>query len=182
MSALSTAAKHSSEAGGRVRSSVARSTELWKQGALSFSEQTRRFPKMLQIDLVPAAERYFDFVQRTVGINREATITWLDAAKTLSDASGKQVESVGALVRDEVDVARGVAQAQAQKAEEAEKDLEREARKLDRQRARQAHEKAVERYESLTKAELSELLAKRGLPKTGNVDELVERLVAADGR
>ena len=71
MSALITAAKHSSEAGGRVRSSVARSTELWKQGALSFSEQTRRFPKMLQIDLVPAAERYFDFVQRTVGIDRE---------------------------------------------------------------------------------------------------------------
>ena len=85
-------------------------------------------------------------------------------------------------MRDEVDVARGVAQAQAQKAEEAEKDLEREARKLDRQRARQAHEKAVERYESLTKAELSELLAKRGPPKTGNVDELVERWSQQTGR
>jgi len=32
----------------------------------------------------------------------------------------------------------------------------------------------------LTKAELSEQLAQRGLPKTGNTDELIERLGGAD--
>lgn len=32
----------------------------------------------------------------------------------------------------------------------------------------------------LTKAELADHLAERGLPKTGEVDELVERLVTAD--
>ena len=37
-----------------------------------------------------------------------------------------------------------------------------------------------ERYEGLTKAELADHLAERGLPKTGDVDELVERLVTAD--
>jgi len=35
-------------------------------------------------------------------------------------------------------------------------------------------------YEDLTKAELGDQLAERGLPKTGNVDDLIERLVNAD--
>ncbi|MGO9143149.1 MAG: SAP domain-containing protein [Streptosporangiaceae bacterium] len=34
----------------------------------------------------------------------------------------------------------------------------------------------------MTKAELSDLLAKRDLPKSGNVDDLIERLVEADGK
>jgi hypothetical protein len=41
---------------------------------------------------------------------------------------------------------------------------------------------ARERYEDLTKAELNDLLDQRNLPKTGNVDELVERLVEADSK
>jgi hypothetical protein len=39
---------------------------------------------------------------------------------------------------------------------------------------------ARERYEGLTKAELSDLLAQRDLPRSGNVEELIERLVEAD--
>ena len=46
----------------------------------------------------------------------------------------------------------------------------------------QAHEKARKRYEGLTKAELSDLLARRELPRSGNVDELIERLVEADSK
>ncbi len=34
----------------------------------------------------------------------------------------------------------------------------------------------------MTRAELSDLLAKRDLPKTGKVDELAERLVQSDNR
>jgi hypothetical protein len=51
-----------------------------------------------------------------------------------------------------------------------------------REQAKRAHDKARERYEGMTKAELSDLLDQRHLPKTGNVDELVERLVEADGK
>ena len=69
---------------------------------------------------------------------------------------------------------------QAEQAEQAQQELAREARRLERAQARQAHQQARERYEGLTKAELSNLLAKRGLPKTGNVNELIERLVEAD--
>ena len=60
--------------------------------------------------------------------------------------------------------------------------LAREARRIEREQSRRAYEKARARYEGLTKAELSDLLAERGLPKTGNVDDLIERLVVADGK
>src|SRR6185437_14732200 len=50
------------------------------------------------------------------------------------------------------------------------------------EQARHARDKARERYEGLTKAELSDRLDQRNLPKTGNVDELVERLVEADSK
>jgi hypothetical protein len=57
---------------------------------------------------------------------------------------------------------------------------EREKAKQERDQARRRRQEARERYEGLTKAELSDQLAERGLPKTGNVDELVDRLVSAD--
>jgi phage-related minor tail protein len=74
------------------------------------------------------------------------------------------------------------AREQAQKAEQAEKGLARQARQAQREQARRAHKRARERYEGLTKAELSDQLAKRELPKTGNVDALIERLVEADSK
>jgi hypothetical protein len=41
---------------------------------------------------------------------------------------------------------------------------------------------ALEYQSGQTKAELSDQLGRRDLPKTGNVDELVERLVEADSK
>jgi hypothetical protein len=72
------------------------------------------------------------------------------------------------------------AQQQAEEAEEAEKAKAREAKRVEREEARKAQEKAREAYEGLTKAELSDQLAGRGLPKTGNIEDLIERLVSAD--
>lgn len=53
---------------------------------------------------------------------------------------------------------------------------DREAKRVERERRKRANEA----YEGLTKAELSDQLAGWGLPKTGNIDELIERLVSAD--
>jgi hypothetical protein len=99
-------------------------------------------------------------VQRTVDISRDLTIKWAESAGMLS----------------------GVVREQAELAEQAEKEMVREARKAEREQAKHVHDKTRERYEGLTKAELSDLLVQRDLPKTGNVDELIERLVEADSR
>ena len=63
---------------------------------------------------------------------------------------------------------------------QVEKEQARLARQAERAAAKEAHAKAREPYEELTKAELSDQLAERGLPKSGTVDELIERLVSAD--
>jgi len=74
------------------------------------------------------------------------------------------------------------AQQKAEEAEEAEKAKAREAKRIEREEAKKAAEQARQPYEGLTKAELSDQLAERGLPKTGNVEDLVERLVSADSQ
>jgi len=167
---------------------VEKIADVWTQGSRKLTD--RMLPGLPQIDLVPVVERYFEFVQRTVDISRDLTLKWAEAAGTLSGAVREQAESVGGLVRGQAESARDFAHEQAGKAEravreqaeQAEKELAREARKAEREQARHAHEKARERYEGLTKAELSDLLDKRDLPKTGNADELVERLVEADSK
>jgi SAP domain len=170
---------------------VEKIADVWTQGAQKLNDY---LPAALpRIDLVPAVERYFELVQRTVDISRDLTLKWAEAADGLSGSVREQAESVGGAVREQAESARGfvheqadkaerAALEQADKAEQAEKELAREARKVEREQARHAHDKARERYEGLTKAELSDRLDKRNLPKTGNVDELIERLVEADGK
>jgi len=161
-------------------STVEKVADFWTQGSKKLTDY---MPAGLpQVDLVPFVERYFEFVQRTVDISRDLTIKWAESASMLSGVVREQAESVGGLVREQAESARDFAHEQAGKAEQAEKELAREARKAEREQARRAHDIARERYEGLTKAELSDLLDKRDLPKTGNVDELIERLVEADSK
>ena len=141
---------------------VEKIADVWTQGSRKLTD--RMLPGLPQVDLVPMVERYFEFVQRTVDISRDVTLKWAQAAGSLSGTVREQAESVG------------------KKAEQAGQDVAREARRVEREQAKRAHDKARERYEGLTKAELSDLLDQRKLPKTGNVDELMERLVEADSK
>ena len=154
--------------------------DFWTQGSQRLSDYM--LPGLPQVGLVPVVERYFEFVQRTVDISRDLTIKWAEAAGTLSGVVREQAESVGGLVRGQAESARECAHEQAGQAQQAERELAREARQAEREQARHSRDKARERYEGLTKAELSDRLDQRNLPKTGNVDELVERLVEADSK
>ena len=158
-------------------SSAEKIADFWTQGSQRLSDYM--LPGLPQVDLVPVVERYFEFVQRTVDISRDLSIKWAEAAGTLSGAVREQAESVGGLVRGQAESARDFMHEQAG---QAEKELAREARQAEREQARHARDKARERYEGLTKAELSDRLDQRNLPKTGNADELVERLVEADSK
>src|SRR5579863_9270212 len=167
-------------AASRPAGTVEKAADFWAQGSQKLNDY---LPGSLpQVNLVPIVERYFELVQRTVDMSRDLTLRWAEAAGTLSGVVREQAESVSGLVREQAESTRGFVHEQADKAEQAEKDLAREARKAEREQARRAHDKARERYEGMTKAELSDLLEKRDLPKTGTVDELVERLVEADGK
>jgi hypothetical protein len=169
-----------SAAASQSASTAEKIADFWTQGSQRLSDYM--LPGLPQVDLVPVVERYFEFVQRTVDISRDLTIKWAEAAGTLSGAVREQAESVGGLVRGQAESAREFVHEQAGQAGQAEKELAREARQAEREQARHARDKARERYEGLTKAELSDRLDQRNLPKTGNVDELVERLVEADSK
>lgn len=168
-----------SSATSRARGAVDKTADFWTQGARTLAD---RLPGLPQIDLIPAVERYFDFVQGTVDINRRLTIKLAEAAGTLSELVRDRAESAGDIVRDKAESAERTARQQAEQTEQAEKERAREARFAERRQARQAHDRARERYEGLTKAELSDQLAKRQLPKSGNIDDLIERLVEADSK
>jgi uncharacterized protein HemX len=174
----------------RARNAVEKTADTWTEGARTVTGQLFRLP---QVDLVPAVERYFDLVQRTVDINRRLAVRCAEAAGTLSgvvrekagsagDVVREKAEAAGDIAREQAENAERAAREQAANAEQAEKELARQARQAERQQARQAHQRARQRYEGLPKAELSDQLAKRDLPKTGNLDELIERLVEADSK
>ena len=173
----------------QATSAVEKIFDFWTQGARTLSGQG--FVGLPQVDMIPVVERYFEFVQRTVDISRDFTIKWVEAGNTLTGVAREQAESVSGLLREQAQSVSGLvheqadrveqaAREQAQKTEQAERELAREARKVERDQAREAQQKARERYEGKTKAELSDLLDRRNLPKTGTVDELVDRLVEAD--
>jgi uncharacterized protein HemX len=179
-----------SAAASHARNAVDKTTDFWTRGART---ATDLLPGLPQVDLVPAVESYFNLVQRTVQINRRLAVRWAEVAGALSGVVREKAESAGDVVREKAEAAGNVAREQAEqaeraaheqaaKAEHAEKELARQARHAEREQARQAHDRARQRYEGLTKAELSDLLAKRELPKTGNIDELIERLVEADSK
>ena len=158
--------RHYNDAASQARHAADKTADVWTQGARGM---TGLIPRSPQIDLIPAVERYVDFVQRTVDINRYIAVKWVEAAGRLTGAVRDQAESATGVVREMPASVVHVVHEQAAKAGQAE-----------REQARQAHDSARECYEGLTKAELSDQLAQRDLPKTGNLDELIERLVEAE--
>ena len=175
--------KHYSDAASQARNAADKTADIWTQGAQGV---TGLIPRLPQIDLVPAVERYFDVVQVTVDVNRYLAVKWVQAAGRLTGVVRDQAESAADVVREMPtsvghivhEQAARAEQAVREQAEQAGHERAREARKAEREQARQARE----RYEGLTKAELSDQLAERNLPKTGNVDELTERLIEADSK
>lgn len=188
---MSSMTRQYSETASRASGVAERAADRWEKGTKELAE---RLPVLVpRVNLVPAVERYFDFVQWVVDMNRGIAVRGARAVGAVSGAARNQAESAGEAVRERAEAASGAvreraesferaAEEQAAKAERAREERAREARRIERQEAKQAHEKARARYEGMTKAELSDLLAQRDLPKSGNVDELVERLVEADGK
>jgi hypothetical protein len=174
-------------AAGRSRNAAERTAGFWTRGARTVTDLVPGVPR---VDLVPAVERYFDLVQRTVDINRHLAVRCAEVVGTLSGVVRDKTGSAGDLVREKAEAAATAMREQAEQAQQAAleqvaktEQAERElARRAEREQARRAHNRARERYEGLTKAQLSDQLAKRELPKTGNVDDLIERLVEADSR
>src|SRR4051794_4132596 len=178
----------------RADSVLTSAMESWKNGLDSVTNQFRAFPSvgnLPHVDATEAVERQFAFIQQIVELNHQYARQLAEVANTLTGATRQQIQSVSGAVRDQVqgvaDTARGnvdqfeQTQREArEQAEQAQRQQASDAAKAERQERKQAQDQARERYQSLTKIELADEAGKRNLPKTGTVDELVDRLVADD--
>jgi hypothetical protein len=188
----------------RAENLLTSTLESWKSGVSTVTDQFRAFPTLNtfpQFDATEAVERQFAVLQRVVDLNHAYARSLTEAANTLTGVTRQQIDSVSGAVREQVQgvsdaarsgvdtlerTAREAAQAEraeaeaGEAAEEAQRQQAREAARVERQQAKQAHDQARERYAGLTKNELSDEAGQRGLPKTGTVDELIERLVEND--
>lgn len=198
---MSTSTESYTAAAGHARQATERSVEVWKNSAKTFTDQLDRV-QIPAVDLTEPVTRYFEYLQKAVDLNRDLATKWAELFTGLSGSVREQAEKVGSLVKDQTDTVADLTVQQAQKAEqaakeqaekveqakreqaeeaeEAEKAQAREAKRIEREEAKKAQQEAREAYEGLTKAELSDQLAERGLPKTGNIEDLIERLVSAD--
>ncbi|MGN6793505.1 MAG: hypothetical protein ACTHJW_14065, partial [Streptosporangiaceae bacterium] len=178
--------KQYSIAANRAGDAVEKATSLWTRGARQVTDRARQHPNLPQVDLVSPVERYFDFIQRTVETSRDRTIRWAKSATSMSDAVRQRAESAGDAVRGGADsvsvLVRGksgtaehaareesaraakVARQQAEETQRTDQEQVREARLIERERSRKVHQRARQRYQGMTKSELSELLESRDLP------------------
>jgi hypothetical protein len=110
----------------------------------------------------------------------------MEYVRDLAGAVRKHVTGLAGVMKDEVVTTAQLANDQAEKLEEAAieraDEIERAERAAARRARKAAHDAAAERFQEMTKAELADELAERHLPKTGNVDELRERLIDDDLR
>ena len=87
----------------RARSAMEKVAGFWAQGARKLIDQTYMFPRLPQAGLIPAVERYLEFLQRMAELNRDLTVKWVQAASALSGVAGEQVlvEPAAEVVREQ---------------------------------------------------------------------------------
>ena len=103
-------------AAGRTRNAEGKAAGLRTRGARTVTDLVPGRPR---VDLVPAGERYFALVQRTVDINRRLTVKWAQTVGTLSGVAREKAEPAVDLVREKADAADIVMREQAEKAQQA---------------------------------------------------------------
>lgn len=171
-------------------------TQNLPQNLLKAADQPRiPFAPVYPGDATAAVEEWFGFAGRLMDANHEYAKNLAGVANAFTGAVRTHVDSVGEVIRDQAqaqaqvvgEVVRQQAQTvgevvrdQAQFVSDTAQEQARQAEQTEREQARQSRQAARERYEGLTKAELIEKLGERDLPKTGNVEDLIERLVDAD--
>ena len=163
-------------------------------------------PQLPQFDFAEALERQVQSMQQVIDVNVRYARQLAEAANTVatavrqhieglntavlaqvnsvSEATQSTVETLEESVRETADQAEQAQREQAEQAAQAEREQAEQAAQAEREERQQAakverekRQQVREHYRSLNKNELSEEAAKRNLPKSGTIDELVERVV-----
>ena len=80
----------------QAREATEKSVETWKQGAKTFTEQVERGRQAATVDLTEPVARYFEYVQKSVDLNRDLATRWAELVTSLSGTVREQAEKVTA--------------------------------------------------------------------------------------
>ena len=182
----------------RAESVLTNALDGWKNGLNSwtapfqFLPATPQFP---QFDVAEVLEQQVKVLQQFIDVNVEYARQLAEAGNTVSGAVRQHIDGLSTVlfnqiqtvsetvqgtvetfeesVRDTAEQAEQTQREEAKQAEQEEREKRQQAQKVEREKRQQVRE----HYRAMTKNELSEEAAKRNLPKTGTVDDLVDRLV-----
>jgi hypothetical protein len=160
------------------------------QDAVTGATEARIRQTKTLFSLVPTPENGLlnpnEAFEQFVRMTRRLTEVNAEYVQKLSGAVLQHVTGLFDVFQDEVLTTAQLANNQADKLEEAAIDQAREIERAERAEVRRAkkaeRDAAAQKYEHMTKVELSDELGKRDLVKTGNVDELRDRLIDDDLR
>jgi hypothetical protein len=156
-------------------------TDLWARGIQKLFSVT---PPAGRLDPTGPIDWYFDTAAKVLEQQRDYVKTLAGTMSLVQGAAREQAVSMASILRDQAASASNVMRTRADDAEQLADDEAREAelqaRREARQAKREARAAAAEKFADMTKAELQDELAARELPKTGNVDELRDRLIDAE--
>ena len=182
----------------RAESVLTEALDTWKNGLNTLTapfQAVPTTPQFPQFDAAEALERQVQSMQQVIDVNVRYARQLAEAANTvaaavrqhiegLNSAMLSQVQSVSEVTQGTVEALEESVRGTADQAEQAEREEREQAEQAEREKRQQAQkaerekrQQVREHYRGLNKNELSEEAAKRNLPKTGTVDELVERLV-----
>ena len=164
----------------QAKNAVDRSAQLWQRSTHSLAEQTEAVSRLPHIDLGQATKLYFEYLHNGLTVNQDLTQKWADSVTSLAATGRAQWQALGQAARGHSDAITQWLSGEAETVQQAVHEQADTARKIERDQARDRRQQARELYTGLSKAELADELAERGLPKTGTVDDLIDRLVDAD--
>jgi hypothetical protein len=130
-----------------------------------------------QLDPSEAFEQASRLTQRLVEVN-------VEYVQDLAVAVRKHITGLASVMSDGATSASKAVDEEAEQVRQTAFDQAEEIERTERAEARRAkkavHDEVAARYQDMTKVELSDELAHRDLPKSGNVEELRARLIEND--
>jgi len=98
-----TSTQYVDEAAETAESTINRATDVWKQSTEVLAKQADLWSVPPWIDPVKGVERYFEFVQTAVDVNRELAISWADAVSSVYGVVRDGAQSISRLRADQAD-------------------------------------------------------------------------------
>ena len=81
---MSTSIESYAAVAGQAREATEQSVETFKQGVEKFTDQANAFAKIPAVDLSQPLTRYFEYVQKSVDLNRNLATRWAELLTTRS--------------------------------------------------------------------------------------------------